>query len=210
MSCQVSQAPGSGSGIAARGGRLVKGGFLLPMFLQTLQTQTGERMVKVTYEPTPLSYFVSAELAFWNKLLVTVERLLKGAVKDLDKYIDGLLRNEDFVATLEAEMEEVFGYPVGIPDIREDFEEEYRELREFFPGTLRQWFFVAIYAFIERVLFEACRHKEREAERKGNPLSQSVEDFFDKRKSYLTLLSANLQFTPIYRISARISTICRG
>ena len=26
----------------------------------------------------------------------------------------------------------------------------------------------------------------------------------------LTLLSANLQFTPIYRISARISTICRG
>jgi hypothetical protein len=45
--------------------------------------------------------------------------------------------------------------------------------------------FVAIYAFIERVLFEACRHKEREAERKGNPLSQSVEDFFDKRKSYL-------------------------
>ena len=26
----------------------------------------------------------------------------------------------------------------------------------------------------------------------------------------LTLLSANLQFTPIYRTSARISTICRG
>jgi hypothetical protein len=117
-------------------------------------------MVKM-YDPTPLplSYFVSAELAFWDKLLVTVESLLKGAVKDLDKYIDGLLRNEDFVATLKAEMEEVFGYPVGIPDIHGDFEEEYRELREFFPDTLRKWLFVAIYAFVESVLFKACRQR---------------------------------------------------
>jgi hypothetical protein len=141
-------------------------------------------MVKM-YVPTPLSYFVSADLAFWDKLLVTVESLLKGAVKDLDKYIDGLLRNEDFVATLKAEMEEVFGYPVGIPDIHGDFEEEYRELREFFPNTLRKWLFVAIYAFVEKVLFELCRQKEREAGKRGSPLSQSVEDFFDRSQSYL-------------------------
>lgn len=59
-------------------------------------------------------------------------------------------------------MEEVFGYPVGIPDIRGDFEEEYWDLEEIFPDILRKSFFVTVYSFIEIVLEAICHREKRE------------------------------------------------
>lgn len=120
-------------------------------------------MVKIVYEPPSLADWVDTKLACLDRLLVTIERLLEGVVKDLDEYVVAMMQDEYVVAALQDEaatIGEALGYYPGLPDIRQDFEEEYWDLEKIFPDILRKSFFVTVYSFIEVVL-EAICHREK-------------------------------------------------
>lgn len=141
------------------------------------------------YVPS-LAEFWFIELARFDSFLVSVERLLEDAVQDLDEQVAVQIS----AAGWDKDVDEFFGPPPSVEDLVEDeqvrcalgFEEGYWELEEGFPNILRKSLFVAIYSFIEALLYAICLYKER-----ADNLPVSLEDFRDMDRSKGIELSKN-------------------